>query len=121
MLHVEIDQADRLAVLKPDGPLEKSDFENAAKQIDPFIEQVGKLNGIMICVEKFPGWDSFAAFIRHMKFVKEHHRQVKRVAFVTDSSLGDTVEELAGHFVAAEVERFPFAAFDEARSWVLDA
>jgi len=119
MLNVQLDQAQRIAVLTPDGPLSKEDFENAARQIDPLIEQAGNLAGLIIHVEKFPGWDSFAGLSSHLRFVKDHHRHVKRIAFVTDSALGDAAETIASHFVAAEVKHFPYAGLDEAKAWIL--
>ncbi len=121
MLHVELDIANRLAILKPDGALEKSHFEAAARQIDPLITEGGKLNGLINYVEIFPGWDSFSAMTSHFKFVQEHHKHVKRIAVVTDSMLGDIAENLASHFVAAEVKHFPFSELAEAKTWILKA
>ncbi len=78
------------------------------------------LSGVIIYVENFPGWDSFAALSSHLKFVKEHHRYVRRVAFVTDSSIADIAEKVASHFVAAQVKHFPFSELDRAKLWILD-
>jgi hypothetical protein len=60
------------------GPLEKEDFEQLAKEIDPFIAANGKLVGVMIHTESFPGWESFGALVSHFKFVADHHRQLLR-------------------------------------------
>ncbi len=38
MLHVELDRDNRIVLLQPSGALEQSDFEAAAKLVDPFIE-----------------------------------------------------------------------------------
>jgi len=119
MLKVTIHEADGIAVLEPDGALTQKDFETAATIIDPMIERLGKLHGVMIHTKDFPGWDSFAAMLTHLKFVRDHHRKVERVAMVTDSPLGDFAEVVSGHFVAAEVKHFAFNAFKEARLWVL--
>ena len=72
MLSVIIDETNGIAILEPDGPLSKNDFESATRIIDPYIEQNGQLNGLIIHTESFPGWDSFAALFSHLKFVKEH-------------------------------------------------
>jgi hypothetical protein len=53
----------------PRGPLEKEDFEQLAKEVDPFIASKGKLVGLMIHTESFPGWENFGAFVSHLKFV----------------------------------------------------
>jgi len=118
MLKVKIDEVNGIAILEPDGPLSKDDFELAATRIDPYIERIGRLNGVIIHTESFPGWDSFAGLVSHLRFVKEHHKKVSRVAFVTDSVAGNLAEALGSHFVNAEIKRFPYQGLTEARKWV---
>jgi hypothetical protein len=55
----------------------------------------------------------------HFRFVRDHHRQIKKVAVVTDSALGKLAENLASHFVAAEIKRFPAGGLEGARQWIL--
>jgi len=86
--------------------------------IDPYIERSGRLNGVIIHTESFPGWNSFAALVSHLRFVKEHHKRVLRVAFATDSMAGDLAEVLDSHFVNADVKRFPYHGLEKARKWV---
>lgn len=119
MLNISLDQENRIAVLEPQVALEKSDFESAAAQIDPLIEETGGLAGLIIKVEHFPGWDSFGALASHMKFIKAHHHEVKRIAFVTDSPIGNMAEKLGSHFVAAEVRHFGFLSLEDAKAWIL--
>ncbi len=118
MLNVKLDEENGIAILEPDGALTKSDFESAAKVIDPAIKQAGKLNGIIIHVQSFPGWASFAALITHFRFIKEHHRKVAHVAFVTDSPIGNIAEKIGGHFIEAEVKEFAFNELEQARNWI---
>jgi len=118
MLNVNLDTTTGIAVIEPVGQLEKEDFINASKLIDPYIEENGKLNGIIIHSKSFPGWDSFGAMIKHMKFVKEHHTNVTHVAFVTDSKLCSAAENIADHFVKAEVKNFSFNEMNEAKAWI---
>lgn len=119
MLKVTIYEEDAIAVLEPDSALTQKDFVAAAAMIDPMIERRGSLNGIIIHTKEFPGWDSFAAMLTHLNFVRDHHTKVRRVAMVTDSLVGDLAEVITGHFVAAEVKHFGFNQFKEARLWVL--
>jgi len=119
MLTVDLDETLGIAILKPDGKLSENDFTLAAKTIDPYIEKSGKLKGIIIYVESFPGWDSFSSFIAHMKFVKEHHKKVAQVAFVTDSPLGNLLEHIASHFISAEIKSFSFTELDDAKKWIV--
>ena len=118
MLSVKIDEKNLVAVLHPDGPLSEDDFKSAATLIDPVIEKSGRLNGIIIYTKSFPGWDSFAALISHLRFVKDHHRKVSRVAFVTDSAIGKFAEPIGSHFVKAEIRSFPYQDFNQASEWV---
>ena len=117
MLSVQVDAAKGVAVLAPDGALTREDFVRAAQAIDPHIERAGKLNGIVVHIEKFPGWDSFGALASHLKFVREHHAKLKRVALCTDSALGNVAPRIGRHFVAAEIRAFKFAEYDLARAW----
>ncbi len=118
MLHVTLNEKDSMAILEPQSALSKDDFLRAAEVIDPFIEKGGKLQGIIIYVQDFPGWDSFKALLKHLEFIKEHHKKVSHVAFVTDSLVGEFAEHIGSHFVNAEVKNFSFDALEEAKKWI---
>ena len=117
MLNVTLDRANHIAILEPDGPLSESDFNAASAKVDALINESGKLNGIVVHSRTFPGWDSFAAMISHLRFVKEHHRKLSRVALATDSIAAHLAEIFATHFVMAEVRIFSYEKFDEALRW----
>ncbi len=87
------------------------------KVVDPWIEKNGRLKGLVIHAKSFPGWDSFGALSSHLVFVRDHHRKIDRVAFATDSAMGNVAEKIARHFVKAEIKLFPYESLDEARSW----
>lgn len=118
MLKVDFIESEGIAILEPDGKLSESDFKTAANIIDPYIEKTGKLNGLIIHTESFPGWDSFASFITHMKFVKEHHKKVSHVAFVTNSPIGSIAENVASHFINAEIKSFAFGELEASKKWI---
>jgi SpoIIAA-like len=118
MLSVKIDEDIGLALLEPAGPLSKADFESAAKIVDPYIKKTGQLHGLIIHTKAFPGWDSFAALASHLRFVKDHHKKISRVAFSTDSVVGNFAEAVASHFVNAEIKVFSYQELEQARNWV---
>ena len=89
MLNIELDEDAGIAILTPKGELSGSDFKTAAEIVDPFIEKCGDLKGIVVHVENFPGWDSFSSLVSHLKFVKDHHRKVSRIALRADAYGGD--------------------------------
>jgi hypothetical protein len=119
MIQVHLNEKDSIAILKPNGALSESDFTSARDIIDPFIENTGNLKGIIIYVKTFPGWDSFSALITHLKFINSHHKKISKVAFVSDSMIGDFVELIARHFVEAQIKSFPFDNFEEAKTWII--
>lgn len=121
MLHIDLEQSDALATLRPEGALTEADFEHAANMVDQYIDEHGALRGLIINSRHFEGWDSFSAMLQHLRFVREHHARIGRVALVTDSPVGQLGEKLADHFVAADIRSFPFDDLIEARRWVARA
>ena len=114
----EILNADGIVIIEPSGVLEQTDFERLTKEIDDYINEKGPLNGIIIHTQYFPGWESFGAFTHHMKFIKDHHEKIKRVAAVTDSQFMSIAPMIANHFVSAEVKHFDYAEMDTAKKWI---
>jgi len=115
-----LDTTRAILVVRPKGALEKGDFTELAKAVDPFIEKAGGLAGIIIDAPSFPGWRTFSALADHFRFVRDHHKHVKKVALVTDSALGNVAEHLASHFVSAEVRHFPAGELDAAERWIME-
>jgi len=118
MLINEVMLDEKILVITPEGSLKKTDFERLAKEVDPFIEAMGTLNGLMIYSESFPGWENFAALLSHVKFVKEHHHNIKKVAAVTDSGFLSILPRVANYFVQAEVKHFFYKDKDVALDWL---
>lgn len=106
MIQHRLDQTDGILIVSPQGPLAASDFEALRAEVDPFIECTGGLRGLMIEAEAFPGWDRFAGLTAHLRFVRDHHRLIRRVAVVSDSALLSHLPQVTNHFVAAEVRHF---------------
>ena len=52
----------------------------------------------------------------HLKFVANHHRQIERIAAVTDGGFLTIVPRIADHFVQAKIKHFDFEA-SAIRSW----
>ena len=121
MLEINLDKQTKIVTLEPHGALTQDDFQSVVEIIDPFIEESGKLNGVIIYTKSFPGWDSFNALIDHLKFVREHHKKVSCVAFVTDSIIGDFGQKISNHFVQATVKTFKYEDLDSAKEWILES
>jgi len=120
MIEHRLDSAHSVLYVRPTSRLEASDFVQLAKTVDPHIEEKGNLAGLIIEVASFPGWESLGAMASHFRFVRDHHRHVKKIAVVTDSPMGNVAEHLASHFVAAEIRHFPAGDTKAAEQWVMN-
>ena len=60
----------------------------------------------------------FGGFTAHMHSVRDHHKEVERIAIVTDSPLAGMAEWLGKHFTSAEVRHFPFSYELQAMDWL---
>ena len=119
MIEHTFDTTHGILHLRPQTSLEPADFERLAHEVDPYIATRGDLAGLIVEARSFPGWSSFGALAAHLRFVRDHHRHIRKIAVVTDSAIGNLAESLVAHFVAAEVRRFPAVEVAEARDWIL--
>ncbi|MGK0186290.1 MAG: RpiB/LacA/LacB family sugar-phosphate isomerase [Verrucomicrobiales bacterium] len=118
MLKHMIIEPEEILVLEPHAPLEATDFEELAREIAPYIADHGKLPGLMIHAEAFPGWANFDAFIAHMRFIKSHHQNIVRLAMVSDSDLLADVSKITAHLVHAQVKHFLDSEYADALQWL---
>lgn len=118
MLHHQLLRDRGILILAPTAALKAEDFATVAAEVDPYIEESGPLNGILIEAQHFPYWADSAGVMAHLRFVREHHRQVRRVAVVSDAPVLSMVPKLADHFVAAEIRHFAFADRPDAMEWL---
>ena len=114
MIDIVVRRNEGVVLVQPSGPLKQSDFESLAGEIDSFSGGEDRLTGLIIHTKTFPGWDDFSAFLQHMKFVKDHHTQIRRVAIVTDSSLGAIGPGILKHFVSARIKHFKYGDLKKA-------
>lgn len=118
MIQHELNSKKGILVLKPLGPLEAKDFAAICRETDAYIEKHGSLNGLMIVAKEFPGWEDVQGFVAHLQFVREHHKKIKKVAFVSDSQFFEFVPRIAEHFVSAEVKHFDSHNETSALEWL---
>jgi len=119
MIEHTLDTTHGLLLVQLKGSLQEGDFAELGKTVDPYIEQTGDLAGLIIEAPSFPGWESIGAMAAHIRFVRDHHKHIRKVGLVTGSALGKVAEQLASHFVSAEIRHFPVAQLDAAKQWVM--
>jgi hypothetical protein len=118
MISYDLDKSTGVLTVRPEGKLESQDFQRLSQTVDPFIEEKGRLNGVIIVTEKFPGWKNFDGMIEHMKFVRSHHAEIAKVALVTDTKIANVAELLGKHFVKASIKHFSASEIESAKNWI---
>ena len=120
MIEYDLDTEHSILHVQPKSAIENGDFVNIAKAVDPHIEATpGGLAGLIIETPSFPGWKSLGALVNQFRFVRDHHKRIKKIGVVvTDSHLGDVAEHLTSHFVSAEIKHFPAGHIEAARQWI---
>jgi len=118
MLGYRLEPRNGVVILTPRGRLAASDFASLALTVDPWIEDHGKLRGIMIDAKAIPHWDDVDAMLAHLRFVRRHHRFVERVAVVTDEPLLEALPAMVRLFTGADVRRFAPQKRRAALAWL---
>ncbi len=118
MLTHQLLRDEGILVVSPTAPLEAGDFQEVAREVEPYIEEKGFLKGLLLEAESFPGWHDFGALVSHFRFVRDHHTKIKKIAAVSDSELLTIIPRIAAHFVSAEIKHFPSADRQRAIDWL---
>jgi hypothetical protein len=118
MINAKLFRDEGILTVEPVSKLTTTDFEQISNLVNPFIEDHGHLNGVLIDAESFPGWEDLAGALSHLRFIDEYEKKVERVAAVTDNQLLAILPRVANYFVSAEVRQFPYAERDRALDWL---
>mgnify|MGYP001813022272 CR=1 FL=1 len=118
MIKYEFLKDDGILIIEPVSSLNTSDFDMISTIVDPYIQENGKLNGLVIYTELFPGWQDFASMLAHIKFVKDHHALINKVAAVADEGIVAVLPAIADRFVKADVKHFGHDDLDGAIEWI---
>ena len=109
MLNHEFRWDDGILVLKPEGPLAAADFTTVARHVDAYLEQHGALRGVLIHEKALRGWNDLGALLAQLQFIRQHHRQIEKVAVVADGGFATIMPFIASHFIHAQVKHFDYA------------
>jgi hypothetical protein len=121
MLDYHLDQNTGILSIRPTEKLTVEDFKTLTTDGDAYLGSGRNLAGLLLAVERVPGWDSFAAVVQHIRFVRDHQKRIARVAVVTDNSLLKIPPQIAGHFAHPEFRVFPSADHAGAENWLKSA
>ena len=107
-----------VVIVEPKGKLSAGSFDALEAAVDDWVDtRAGTVNGLVIHVREFPGWEDLGSAWRHIRFVRGHHRRIPRVAFASESKLAVLAETFAQYFLEAEIQRFEWDALDDAIDW----
>jgi SpoIIAA-like len=118
MIDYDLDTKHSILQVQPQSAIDRDDFVKIAEAVDPHIETTGGLSGLIIEAPGFPGWKSFGTMVNQFRFVRDHHKRIKKIGVVTDSHMGDVGEHFTSHFVSAEIKLFPAGQVEAARRWI---
>jgi hypothetical protein len=105
-------------VVEPHAPLRAEDFDALDAAADTWIEgDDGSLRGIVVHARQFPGWENLGSLLRHVRFVRDHHRKIRRVALAVDGTVAQIAPTLVDHFVQAELKQFGADDLEPAIVW----
>lgn len=106
MIRFELLRDKGILVVRAEEALREEDFAAIAAEVDPYIAAQGGLTGLMVVAPSFPGWENFAGLIGHLKFVREHHRKIERVAVLTGNYVLRVAQAVADHLAHPEFKLF---------------
>jgi len=110
-----------VVVVEVSQPLRAPDFDALGLTVDSWLDTHERLQGLVLHARAFPGWENIGGLVQHIRFVRDHHRKIRRVAVVVDGPLGTMAPRLAEHFVQAEVRGFRDDELDEAVAWAAES
>ena len=121
MINAQLLRDEGILVVSPADKLASNDFERLRLLTDPYLEEHGALNGLLIDAESFYGWEDFSSLLSHLRFARNYHERIGRIAAVTDNSFLAILPNVADHFAAAEIRHFDYRQRDEALNWLRGA
>jgi hypothetical protein len=102
----ELRPDDGILILRLHKSLEARDFTSLASFVDDYLDHGGQLRGVLISGKSFPGWENLDGLIAHLKFVRDHHTLIDRIAVVADGLVARLLPSVASHFVNATLKHF---------------
>ena len=119
MIEVKADMDQGLVLVKIVGKLEEGELQDiAGPVVDEIIAEQGQVKGLLLDATGFEGWDGLPALLSHLKFVKHHHKFIRKVALVGNRTWQSIAPKVASLFLDALPKYFPEEQMTSARHWV---
>jgi hypothetical protein len=121
MLRITEDTGRNLLLLEPGGALSRKDLDALTERFDGYVNARDKVPNLVVRAASFPTWTDFAALARHLRFIRRHHRLVRKVALVSDARALDIAPWIGRRLVSADIRHFAARDLDAALAWAGDA
>lgn len=118
MLAYHLNSQTGIVELRPRGPLEAHDATSLSLTVNSYIEDHGRLRGVLLELEHFPGFDDWDAVAAHVRFLREHLPHIDRLALVTDNPWLEPLPDVMRLLTPLEVKRFPHDKRGDAFAWI---
>jgi hypothetical protein len=118
MLAYHLNPQTGIVELRPRGPLEAQDFASLALTMDDYIEDHGRLRGVLLELDRFPGFDDWEAVAAQLRFVRSLLPKIERVALVTTNPWLEPLPDVLRLVTPLEVRRFTPEARGDAFAWI---
>ncbi len=116
-MDINLDEQNSILYIKPTDALKAESFSQLTTIFDAYVKDHGNLKGLVIEAKKFPGWENMDAFKAHVKFIKDHHAKIQKIALVTDSGLAMLAKGI-GCFISTQIKHFPYDQVGPAKQWI---
>jgi hypothetical protein len=109
-------QSDGIIMLKTNSEVTAEDVEDVRASVDRYLEGHDRIHGVLV-----EDWEGLAEVVGQLRFVRDYHERIERVALLTDTYLPPGADALATHFIGATVQHFPYSRSGDALKWLRSA
>jgi SpoIIAA-like len=106
-----------VVVVDVSEPLRTEDFVLLAEVVDGWLADHATLPGLVVHTRRVPGWATPGALLRHVGFVRAHHRRIDRVALASNIGAAAVLPQIASRVLQPQVRAFGYDRLDEAVAW----
>jgi hypothetical protein len=106
-----------VVVVEVSEPLRTGDFVVLAEVIDGWLADHTTLPGLVVHTRRVPGWATPGSLLRHLGFVRSHHRRIERVAMASDTRAAAVLPQVATRLLHPRVRAFGYDRLDDAIAW----
>lgn len=114
---IKVRTVERGIVVEISEPLRTEDFAHLGQVVDEWLADHAVLPGMVVHARRFPGWATPGSFVRHIGFVRGHHRRIERIAIAVGGRLPAVLAPVAQRILHPDVRRFDHDSLTTAINW----